>query len=163
MEGKCMQKYVLLLICFSIALPFTLAGCGQNKAEEDSRRSLIQTTNPRPVQITNKKEEDLAQRIKKDVMKFEEIYDVAVIQGKEDTLVVYKVRHLQRFRMNQIEANLTKDLEKKYPKENFTVSSDYKIFMEALELKEKVEDPKFSSEKAEKQLQKIITLKEELT
>jgi hypothetical protein len=163
MEGKCMNKYVLLLICTALAIPLTLVGCSQNEAEEDSRRSLIQTTNPRPVQLTNKKDGDLAERIKRDVMKFDEIYDVAVIQGKKDTLVVYKVKQLQRFRMNQIEANLNKDLEKNYPEENFTVSSDYKIFMEALELKEKVEDPKFSSEKAEKELQKIIKLKEELT
>jgi hypothetical protein len=163
MEGKCMRKYLLLLISIAFALPYTLVGCSQNEAEEDSRRSLIQTTNPSPVQLTNKKDGDLAEKIKSDVLKFDEIYDVAVIQGKKDTLVVYKVRQLQRFRMNQIEANLNKDLEKKYPEENFTVSSDYKIFMEALELKEKVKDPNFSSEKAENQLQKIIRLKEELT
>lgn len=156
-----MSKMIKYLAYFLVSI--SLFGCNQKDIEQDSKISLIKTTNPAPLQLSNKKEGDMAERIKRDVMKFDEIYDVAVIQGKKDTLVVYKVRQLQRFRMNQIEANLTKDLEKKYPEENFTVSSDYKIFMEALELKEKVKDPKFSSEKAEKQLQKIITLKEELT
>jgi hypothetical protein len=147
----------------ALLLLIALTGCNQSEAEEDSKLSLIKTTNPSPVQLSNEKEGNIAKDIKQDVMKEEEIYDVAVVNGKNDTLVVYKVKHLQRFRMKQIEKKITKQLEKKYPDEKFTVSSDYKIFMEALELKEKVEDPNYSQEKAEKKLQKIIELKEELT
>ncbi|HYK73361.1 MAG TPA: hypothetical protein VEV44_09605 [Pseudoneobacillus sp.] len=88
---------------------------------------------------------------------------MAVIKGKKDTLVVYKVKHLHRFRMKQIEKKINKHLENKYPDEDFTVSSDYKIFMEALELKEKVKKPDYPKDKAERELQKIIKLKEELT
>lgn len=157
------MKNLKQILLFSFLLTFFLVGCNQNEAEKDSRISLIKTTNPSPVQLTNEKEGDIAEDIKKDVMKYDEIYDVAVIKGKKDTLVVYKVKHLQRFRMKQIEKNINQLLEKNYPDENFTVSSDYKIFMEALELKGKVEDPKYSSENAEKKLQNIIELKEERT
>jgi hypothetical protein len=161
-DGQKMKNLKQFLI-LSLLLTFVLVGCNQNEAEKDSRVSLIKTTNPSPVQLTNEKDTDIAGDIKKNVMKYDEIYDVAVIKGKKDTLVVYKVKHLQRFRMKQIEKNINKLLEKNYPDENFTVSSDYKIFMEALELKAKVEDPKYSSEKAEKKLQNIIELKEERT
>jgi hypothetical protein len=149
--------FILLLIVLLVS------GCSQTKGVQESRASLIKTTNPSPVQINDKQEKNIADDVKKEVKKFDEIYDVAVVQGKKDTLVVYKVRHLQRFRMKQIEKNVTKQLEQKFPKGNFTVSSDYKIFMEAVELKDKVNEPKFSDEKAETRLQQIIKLKNEQT
>jgi len=54
-------------------------------------------------------------------------------------------------------------LNKKYPDEKFTISSDYKIFLEAVELKEKLKNPHYSRDQAEKQLKKIIKLKNEMT
>jgi hypothetical protein len=146
-----------------LILLVTLSGCNQSEEEQESRLSLVKTTNPNPVKLTSKLDENIASEVKQDVNKFDEIFDVAVVQGKKDTLVVYKVKHLQRFRMKQIEKNVTKELEKKYPDESFTVSSDYKIFMEALKLKERVKDSKYSTTKAEKDLEKIIKLKNEQT
>jgi hypothetical protein len=146
-----------------IILTVTLSGCNQSEEEQESRLSLVKTTNPNPVKLTSKQDENIAARVKQDVQKFDEIFDVAVVQGKKDTLVVYKVKHLQRFRMKQIEKNVMKELEKKYPDESFTVSSDYKIFMEALKLKERVKDSSYSTTKAEKDLEKIIKLKNEQT
>jgi hypothetical protein len=157
-----MKKYWLPILVL-LSLSFTLTACNQNEVEEESRLSLIKTANPKPVQISTKQKVNIAKKVKRDMMNFDEIFDVAVVQGKKDTLVVYKVKHLQRFRMKQIEKNVTKLLEKKYPDETFTVSSDYKIFMEAIELKERVQDPTYPEKKAEKDLEKIIKLKNEQT
>jgi hypothetical protein len=157
------MKIYRLVIFILLILTVTLSGCNQSEEQQESRLSLIKTTNPKPIKLTNRDNENISILVKKDVKKFDEIFDVAVVQGKKDTLVVYKVKHLNRFRMKQIEKNVTEELEKKYPNENFTVSSDYKIFMEALKLKERVEDPKYSEIKAEKDLEKIIKLKEEQT
>lgn len=153
-------RYAILIL---LILTLTLSGCNQSKEDQESRLSLIKTTNPKPIKLTNKQNENIAANVKQDVKKFDEIFDVAVVQGKKDTLVVYKVKHLKRFRMKQIERNVTKELENKYPNEKFTVSSDYKIFMEALKLKEQVKDPNYSEIKAEKELEKIIKLKNEQT
>jgi hypothetical protein len=157
------MKIYRLALLILLTLTVTLTGCNQSKEAQESRLSLVKTTNPNPIKITSKQDENIATKVKQDVKKFDEIFDVAVVQGKKDTLVVYKVKHLQRFRMKQIERNVTKELEKKYPEENFTVSSDYKIFMEALKLKEQIKDPKYSTRKAEKDLEKIIKLKNEQT
>jgi hypothetical protein len=146
-----------------IILMITLSGCNQSEEDQESRLSLIKTTNPKPIQIPHKQNENIAAQVKQDVKKFDEIFDIAVVQGKKDTLVVYKVKHLQRFRMKQIESRIMKELENKYPDEKFTVSSDYKIFMEALKLKENMKKPKYSTTKAEKDLEKIIKLKNEQT
>jgi hypothetical protein len=127
--------------------------------------SLIQKSDPDPIILDEKTEDDhkLVASIKKDVAKFEELYDVAVIKGEEEILVAYKVKHLQRFHMVKIEGEINKMLEEKYPKEDFIVSSDYKIFLEAVELNDKMKNPNFSEKDAKKKLEEIINLKKELT
>ena len=65
--------------------------------------------------------------------------------------------------MKKIEKEVNEILEKRYPDENFIVSSDYKIFLEAYRLGKKMEDPNFSKKDAQKRLEEIIKLKKELT
>lgn len=126
---------------------------------------MIQSINPEPGATNDfdDKNVKLAEKVKKDIQSLDEIYDVAVIAGKEDTLVAYKVKHMKRFGMKRIEKEINKKLEKNYPGENFIVSSDFKIFIEAVELREKMKDPAYPEKKAEKQLQRIISLKKEMT
>ncbi|MEH7442846.1 YhcN/YlaJ family sporulation lipoprotein [Bacillus sp. JJ1122] len=155
--GKAIIVYMLLA---SIT-----AGCSLGDTSHKSRTSMIQSVNP-DAEATNdldEKNEKLAERVKKDIQSLDEIYDVAVIKGKEDTLVAYKVKHMKRFGMKRIEKAINKKLEENYPDEDFIVSSDFKIFIEAVELSEKMKDPSYPDEKAEKQLQRIISLKKEMT
>lgn len=153
------KKYVFIVLYILLGL----AGCSQNESN-DSEMALIKKTDPKPVLIDKKTKGnlDLAADIKKEITSYEELYDVAVVKGKEDTLVVYKVKHLQRFHMKKIEKKIKGMLEKKFPDEKFTVSSDYKIFLEAIKLKEKMEKPDYSEEKANKRLKEIIKLKKEM-
>jgi hypothetical protein len=144
-------KRFLLLACV-----FLLASCNQDQPMKDSQLALIKTTNPDPEVTQVNNGHDQVKKIEKDVSDIEELYDVAVLQGKEEALVVYKVRHMQRFRMKQIEKELNAMLEEKYPKENFTVSSDYKIFLEAVRLDEKIDAREISEKQAEKRLNEII-------
>lgn len=154
-----------MITCYRFIL-FTclilLSACSNNETVKDSQLALMKTTNPKPVIIANKKHSDRVEEIKKDVSSLPELYDVAVIKGKKDTLVVYKVKHLHRFRMKAIEKNVNKMLEEKYPKENFTVSSDYKVFLEAVRLKEHIKSPNFSDQKAEKRFKEIVKMTEDM-
>jgi hypothetical protein len=153
-----MIKRLLIFTCL-----IGLTACNQNQKGKDSQLALIKTTNPNPIVTDKAKSLTHVKEIERDVSSFPEIYDVAVVKGQKDTLVAYKVKHLKRFRMKEIEKRLNKRLEKKFPKENFTVSSDYKIFLEAVRLNERMESPKFSSKAAEKQLKKIIKMTKEMT
>ncbi|PWW19154.1 hypothetical protein DFO73_12244 [Cytobacillus oceanisediminis] len=150
---------------FSAALLIAITGCSGDGKVTESDLALVKTTNPPPTLIEKNTKEnlDLIASIEHDVESLEELYDVAVVKGDGDTLVAYKVKHLQRFHMKRIEKKMTKMLEEKYPEENFTVSSDYKIFIEAVELQEKMKDPDFSDKKAKKKLDKIIKLQKEMT
>jgi hypothetical protein len=141
------------------------AGCTLGKTSPDSRASMIQSVNPEAgaTDDLDAKGQNLAEKVKKDIQALDAIFDVAVIKGKEETLVAYKVKHMKRFGMKKIEKEINKKLEKNYPDEDFIVSSDFKIFIEAVELREKMKDPAYPDDKAEKQLQRIISLKKEMT
>ncbi|WP_282171841.1 YhcN/YlaJ family sporulation lipoprotein [Cytobacillus firmus] len=157
-----MKKKLLLFIAFSLIL---ISGCSGDGEVTDSDLALLKTTNPPAVLIDKNTKENLnlVENIEHDVEKMKELYDVAVVKSNGDTLVAYKVKHLQRFHMKKIEKKMTKMLEEKYPDENFIVSSDYKIFIEAVELQEKMKNPDFTDKKAKKKLDKIIKLKNEMT
>ncbi|WP_019153209.1 YhcN/YlaJ family sporulation lipoprotein [Robertmurraya massiliosenegalensis] len=153
----------ILLTYFLVMVTF-LCACN-NDGPKGSGIALVKTTNPAPLSFerNTKKEMDLVKSIEQDVEGFKELYDVSVLKGEKDILVAYKVRHLHRYHMKDIEKRMNKKLEEKYPDENFIVSSDYKIFLEAVELEDNLKDPNFSQEKAEKKLQEIIKMKKELT
>lgn len=156
-----MKKYLCLLV---VSMAVLFSGCN-NDGPKESGMALLKTTNPSPIsfQKNTKKELDLIGSIEMDIEGFKELYDVAVVKGKEDILVAYKVRHMQRFHMKKIEKKVNELLESKYPDENFIVSSDYKIFLEAVELEKNMQNPNYSPKKAEEKLQEIIKLKKELT
>ena len=54
-------------------------------------------------------------------------------------------------------------MRKSIPDEDFIVSSDYKIFLEAVKLGEKMKDISYPEEKGKEELERIIQLKKELT
>lgn len=155
-------KFVLFILITTI---IGLYGCSFGKTSPDSRSSMIQSINPEPKTINgyDPKKVELAERVKKDIQSLDEIYDVAVIVGEEETLVAYKVKHLKRFYMKKIEKAINEKLEENYPEDDFIVSSDFKIFIECIELLERMKDPTYSTQKADKQLKRIIELKKEMT
>jgi Sporulation lipoprotein YhcN/YlaJ (Spore_YhcN_YlaJ) len=155
------MRITSLFIVFFIL--FGLAGCSQEESKE-SELALIKKTDPNPVLIdeNTKGNIDLVADIKEEIASYKKIYDVAVVKGNEDTLVVYKVKHFKRFHMKKIEKEIKEILDKKFPDENFIVSSDYKIFLEAVKLNENMQKPNYSEKEANKRLKEIIKLKKEM-
>jgi len=152
----------LFLLLISIFVIFS--GCSTDDNNANSTKALIQTNNPPPSTINgNEKDQKLVMDVKKKVMSKKEVYDVSVIKGEQDILVAYKVRHLKRFRMKKIEADLQKELEKEFPDEKFTISSDYKIFLESIRLQDKINNKQIPKEDLEKRLSEIIKLSNEKT
>lgn len=154
-EGNKMVHIYRLII---FACLIFLTSCSQGEKVKDSQLALMRTTNPNPLMTEQNSSHDRVKKIEQEVNGFDEIYDAAVLKGKEATLVVYKVKHMQRFKMKKIEKNLENSLEEKYPKEKFVVSSDYKIFLEAVRLTEKMNAGKLSDKQAEKRLNEIIKM-----
>lgn len=160
MEGGNMTAGILRISMYAM-LVILLAACGQTDGN-DSKMALLKTTNPKPLVIKNG-DNNQVKKIKHDINSFPEVYDTAVVKGKKDILVAYKVKHMYRFKMKAVEKKMTDTLQKKYPKEKFTVSSDYKIFLEAVKLQEAKAKKGLTDKQAERRLQSIITLKGETT
>ncbi|NMD71503.1 sporulation protein [Bacillus sp. DNRA2] len=141
-----------------------LGGC-TNYSGSETKVALLKKVDPRPTVFGTNESEDMEtlKKVRKEVMAIEPVYDVAIVKGKKDTVVAYKVKHMHRFRMKQIEKEINEKLEKKFPKEDFIISSDYKIFLDVIELINDENDPKHSDKEAEKKLNEIIELKKELT
>ncbi|PLS02907.1 YhcN/YlaJ family sporulation lipoprotein [Neobacillus cucumis] len=154
-----MKAAYQLIVCLGLLF---LTACSQNQTNKESQMALMKTTNPAPLSTERKKNTDEVEDIKKDVSSLPELYDVAVVKGKKDTLVAYKVKHLHRFKMKSIEKSINKKLEEKYSKENFTVSSDYKIFLEAVRLNEGMKSGRLSHSKAEKRLNEIVKMTDDM-
>jgi hypothetical protein len=87
---------------------------------------------------------------------------VIVVKNGKKIIVAYKVKHLQRFHMKKIEKTVTENLEEKFPKNDFIVSSDYKIFLESVRLNELLKKKDVPEKKARKKFKEIEELQKEL-
>ncbi|MDK8639120.1 sporulation protein [Niallia taxi] len=147
-----------------IIMLLVLTGC--EESSPSSGTALFTKVNPAPLTITknpDQLEQILVEQVKDEASSIKSIYDVAVIKGSKDILVAYKVKHMSRFRMKGIESDLNKILSDKFPDHTFTVSSDYKIFLESIRLGDKMKDKDYSEKQADKRLKEIINLTNELT
>ncbi|WP_051348539.1 hypothetical protein [Peribacillus kribbensis] len=149
----------------ALLLIMVLSGCSNEESGPQSKKALFSKVNPKPaliapVSMENRKE---LERIKQDVMSVNTNYDAAIARKGKEVLVSYKVKHFKRFQMKKIESQVTKKLEKDFPSYTFTVSSDYKIFLEIVRLSEKTNRPGTSTKEAAKRFNQIVKLKEELT
>lgn len=134
------------------------SGCS---AEHDGS-ALWEAADPEPVQVDGHSDR-LAEKIKQDADSFREIYDTAVVKGTEYVIVAYKVKHMSRFQMKNIEQKIDERMEKLADSEtaDVIVSSDYKIFLEVVRLKEDIEAGHVSKQEANKRIESIVALKKE--
>jgi hypothetical protein len=166
-----MRKYIFRkarLLLAAIVLIVLFTGCTRaDYSARETKLALIKPIDPKPTVFVKNEDENkelkTLEKVRKEMISMEPVYDVAIVKGGNDTLIAYKVKHMHRFRMKQIEKEINKRLEEKFPKENFTVSSDYKIFLEVVELINDKKNPDYSDKRGNKKLQKIIRLQEQLT
>ncbi|MGN1401542.1 MAG: YhcN/YlaJ family sporulation lipoprotein [Bacillus sp. (in: firmicutes)] len=159
-------KWFMSCLAVLVSTNLLLSGCTDFNKTGEAKMALFKTVNPHPAVLKETPEEfALAEKIHSHVLSYPEIYDAAIITNEKKVLVAYKVKQMKRFSMKKIEKKLKKDLEKKFKDEDrqFTVSSDYKIFLEAVELNEKLKDKSYSRKKGEKDFKNIIKLQKEMT
>jgi hypothetical protein len=155
------NKLLYLLLATTILL--TISGCSSNTDKQGT--ALIQRTNPPAMdvrRITYQKD-GIPEKVKREVASINDIYDVVTVQNGKEILVAYKVNHMHRFQMKKIEKNVNDRLKKKFSDYNFTVSSDYKIFLEAARLNNMLREKYVPEKKAKKRFDKIVKLQKELT
>ncbi|MFJ5622396.1 YhcN/YlaJ family sporulation lipoprotein [Peribacillus loiseleuriae] len=158
---------MMIRLCLQLLFTFTLflSGCASNGDGKTERLALLKETNPKPMDIIDATDSKIGdeEAVKKAVTKNDHIYDVVIVKNGKEMLVAYKIKHMHRFRMKQVEKKLTKDLNKKFEGIHFIVSSDYKIFLEAVRLNKLLRENEIPREEAKKEFKQIVELKEEKT
>ncbi|MCK1992833.1 sporulation protein [Peribacillus muralis] len=160
------RKYVLgswMVLLFALCMLTACSSQGDGKTEN---LALIKRTNPEPMDIINGMDEEdekgLISKVKETVANEDTIYDVIVVKKEKKIIVAYKVKHLQRFHMKKIEKRVTQNLEERFSKYDFIVSSDYKIFLESVRLNEFLKQKDVPEKKARKKFKEIEELQKEL-
>src|SRR3954453_17157922 len=116
------KKQSVLLVHVFLCLFVMSVGCSsKDHQEEEDYMALLKATNPTPTNLASDSKAVSAKEIKEEVQTLDDIYDVAVVKGEKEVLVVYKVKHLRRFHMKKIEKDVQSRLEKKYPDDEFVV------------------------------------------
>jgi hypothetical protein len=156
------KKLITLITLFLFMVIIPLSACVNHKKGEKPIALMNATTKVDLINGSNN-DRELIEQVRKEILSIKPIYDVAIIKGKKETLIAYRVKHLHRFKMKKIEKEINERLEEEYPNEDFILSSDFKIFLETNRLINKTKQSNYSDEKANKDLQKIIKLKNELT
>ncbi|MFF2499612.1 YhcN/YlaJ family sporulation lipoprotein [Peribacillus sp. NPDC058075] len=161
-QGRYFKASFLVLIVFLCVL----TACSNKNDGKTENLAMIKRTNPEPMDIINgmdeQDEKGLISKVKETVANEDSIYDVIVVKNDKKIIVAYKVKHLQRFHMKKIEKNVTKNLEEKFPENDFIVSSDYKIFLESVRLNELLKEKDVPEKKARKKFNEIEELQKEL-
>ncbi|MCQ6274966.1 YhcN/YlaJ family sporulation lipoprotein [Bacillus sp. V3B] len=160
-------------VFFMILLMIFMTACANKEDGTDEKLSLMKKVDPEPMDVIYGQDGDdyrkdnpddgLITEVENKVEKNEHLYDAIVVKSGKDILVAYKVKHLQRFKMKQIEKELKQQLKEGFPEYHFIVSSDYKIFLESMRLNKMLKDHDVSDKKSKEKFKSIIKLKEELT
>jgi Sporulation lipoprotein YhcN/YlaJ (Spore_YhcN_YlaJ) len=153
-----MKKACLFLMVFFLGVFGCNGTAEQSQSLNVTRTGFQQKKSPIPVydQSPSKKAEEIAK-------KMEEITEVMAVNSDKELLVVFKMKHLQRFRLKKIENTVNKKLNKAFPDHKVTVSSDLKIYLETSKLKDKMKREKLSKKELSKKIEKITKLSNEQT
>lgn len=151
------MRQLLVMILF-----FSIIGCAHEPKEQ---KQSLQNEN-----ITNVSHDGSASRsdqwhAKKavDMLKARrDVKDAVAVEANGRLLVAYQVKHMQRFRMKDIEKDIERTLNDTFDKQ-VIASRDLKIFWETKALKEKLETKHMSEKEIEKEMMTIQKLSEEQT
>lgn len=155
---RAIKKFLCILFCL-----LYLTACQLDSRSSLAKKSLFTSVDVEPLVIANNTNNDEARltEVKQTVTNFSEIYDVAVIGHEKKVLVVYKVKQRNRFQMQKIETKVSKELQHNFPGFNFVVSSDLKIFLEAVELIVQARKNNYPPTKAKKWFASILKLQKD--
>lgn len=144
-----------ILISF-ISILFVLIGCNNSEeprtVSENSNGSITKISNTKPIN------QSITNEAKEYVLEKDEVTEIRGVNTEKDMLMAIVVKPLQQFNEQDIESEVKKSLEKKYPQKKIEVSSDKKIFIELNKLEKEIEKDDLNQKELEKRFNKIKKL-----
>ncbi|WP_171038026.1 YhcN/YlaJ family sporulation lipoprotein [Aquibacillus sediminis] len=147
------MKKIVLLIFISVLF---LVSCATN--EEDNRLTSESSQDITKISSNTPIDQSFTNKVKEEVLNREDIKGVRGVNTKDELLLAIEVEEIKQFNEQDIEKEIKKTLEKKYPNKNFKISSDQKIFIELDDLEKKIQNNKVDKKELEKKYKNIKKL-----
>lgn len=90
-----------------------------------------------------------------------EIREAVAVSTSDKLLLAYQVKQMHRFRKQQIERNILKQLRSLFPKHQIIVSGDLKLFWKTNELRQRLEKDDMNERELNREIAKLKKLSEE--
>lgn len=139
----------------AVVLIFFIIAAGCNQQEDQGKHSSPDNLNIVQTKRDAAIDQTVANRAKRQVIQRDEVTEVHAVNSKKDLLVAVKLKTLATFNAQQLAEEITKQLEKQYPKHHIQVSSDKKIFNEVVELENQLSQGKAHRKTLEKKMKRI--------
>jgi len=155
------MKKLLLTLALAVGV---ISGCANEEKEQQQslqNTNLLRTGTGHAAQALL--DQSVARKAAQRVEKMREIKGALAVNTNEKLLLAYQVKHMQRFKLKQIEKNVRKELKKQFPDHDIIISSDIKLFWKTEELIQKMEKKDMSEKEIDKEISKIEKLGNELT
>ncbi|QOR67639.1 hypothetical protein IM538_05720 [Cytobacillus suaedae] len=143
------KKWVMIIII----LVSSLTACSQN---EPKNIEGIEAADLDVIQIPS-------QQAEAKVKGMDEVTEVIAVNKDKKLLLAFRVKQFEKFRLDQIEKKVKKELKNDFKDYDITVSSDLKIYLETTKIKNDVYSKKIDESKVEKEMERVIKLSEEQT
>lgn len=152
-----MVKKLFILCCLFLLL----IGCTNNDP-------TYQSTKKDDLELTKLKsdvpvDQNPANQAKEYLSHFEEVSAVRAVNYENDLVIAVDINHHDRFQLDHLEKELTKDVKKNFSNMEITFSTDRKILIELKRLEEDIQNRNVSEDGIKKRLQKIKKLSREET
>lgn len=152
-----MVKKLFIISC----LFFILIGCTNNDP-------TYQTSKKDDLELTKLKsdvpvDQQPANQAKEFISHFEEISAVRAVNHDNELVIAVDINHHDRFQLDHLEKELTKDVKQNFSEMNITFSTDQKILIELKKLEEDIQANKLSSDDIKQRLSEIKKLSKEET
>ncbi|MBP3950523.1 hypothetical protein [Bacillus suaedae] len=137
-----MKAFVLTIVCGILFV----TGC-----------QMEPTKDIKPLQLSNEVliNQEQADEAKQIVLSMEEVVEIKGVAVKDAIYLAPRVKHFDRFRLNEIRKSSHQAVKKKYPNASVHVSTDQKIFMELEKLEQALKNRSISEKRLENKLTEL--------
>lgn len=157
---KCGEKMSKKLVMLSI-IAFVLFGCTNNDPTyEDAQNAdveLLKIKSDVPV------DQQPANQAKEFLSHYEEVKQVRAVNTDDDLVIAVDINHHDRFQLDHLQKELTKDVKKNFSGMTITFSTDRKILIELKRLEEDLQKQNMNVDEINERLEKIKKLSKEDT
>ncbi|AUJ26865.1 hypothetical protein [Virgibacillus dokdonensis] len=146
-----------------VVLSLLIVGCNTANTLETSKENEKDEVNITKISRNQPIDQTPSNQAKDLLRQNSEINAIHAVNTDKQLLATVEVKHMQRFKLQNIKKKLTKKLQKNFPDLKVELSADKKIMMELGKLEKNLNKKQYSKKEVQKEVQRIIDFSKEQT